>query len=148
MFRTNVDEMNVEPIDLGNELRQGVQFRLGLAPVVIGRPIAREFLRRRELHALRLISDVFPLRPLRRVDAPAEVVERLLWDVDAEGADCGWVGGPPSVRWVQGGFLAHRADCVISGRMRRECPPGLGAAVGGLLRERGYGWRQRHRYRK
>jgi len=24
MFRTNVDEMNVEPIDLGDEVRQGV----------------------------------------------------------------------------------------------------------------------------
>ena len=28
MFRTNVNEMNVEPVDLGDELRQGVQFRL------------------------------------------------------------------------------------------------------------------------
>src|SRR5262245_2283103 len=89
MFRTNVDEMNVEPINLGNELRYGVQFRLGLAPVVLRRPIAREFLHRCELHALRLIRDVFPLRPLRRVDAPAEIVERLLWDVNAEGMDCG-----------------------------------------------------------
>ena len=25
MFRTNVNEMNVQPIDLGDELRQGVQ---------------------------------------------------------------------------------------------------------------------------
>ena len=57
MFRTNVNEMNVDPIDLGHELRQGVQLRLALAPVVIGRPIAREFLHRRELHALRLIGD-------------------------------------------------------------------------------------------
>src|SRR5215813_4919264 len=107
MFRTNVDEMNVEPVDLGNELRQGVQFRLDLAPVVLCRPIAREFLRRRELYALRLIRDVFPLRPLRRDDAPAEVVERLLWDVDAEGADCGCGGvrgcvGLYSVELVQG----------------------------------------------
>ena len=34
MFRANVNEMNVEPIDLGHELRQGVQFRLALAPIV------------------------------------------------------------------------------------------------------------------
>ena len=54
MFRTNVNEMNVQSIDLGDELRQGVQFRLALAPVVVCRPIAREFLNRRELHALRL----------------------------------------------------------------------------------------------
>jgi hypothetical protein len=35
--------MNVQPIDLGDELRQGVQFRLDLAPIVIRRPIARKF---------------------------------------------------------------------------------------------------------
>ena len=27
--------MNVQPIDLGNELRQGVQFRLDFPPVII-----------------------------------------------------------------------------------------------------------------
>ena len=58
MFRTNVNEMNVQPIDLGHELRQGVQSRLALAPIVIRRPIARELLHRRELHALRFIRDV------------------------------------------------------------------------------------------
>ena len=54
MLRTNVNEVNVQPIDLGDELRQGVQPRLALAPVVFRRPIARELLNRRELHALRL----------------------------------------------------------------------------------------------
>src|SRR5215470_11304051 len=34
MFRTNVNEVNVEPIDLGDELREGVQSRLALAPIV------------------------------------------------------------------------------------------------------------------
>src|SRR6267143_1458922 len=32
----------------------------------------RECLNRRELHALRIIRDRFPLRPLRCVDAPAQ----------------------------------------------------------------------------
>src|SRR6266446_951579 len=72
MFRTNVNEMNVQPIDLGDELRQGVQFRLALAPIVICPPIARELLNRRELHALRCIRDRFPLRPLGCVDAPPQ----------------------------------------------------------------------------
>ena len=69
MFRTNVDEVDVEPVDLGDELRQGVQFRLALAPVVICRPIAREFLHRRERHALGLIRDRLLLGPLRRGNA-------------------------------------------------------------------------------
>ena len=75
VFRTDVNEMNVQSIDLGDELRQGVQFRLELAPVVICRPIARERLNRRELHALRCIRDRFSFRPLCRVDAPAQFGE-------------------------------------------------------------------------
>jgi hypothetical protein len=33
-----MDEMDVESIDLGDELRQGVKPGLALAPVVLGRP--------------------------------------------------------------------------------------------------------------
>src|SRR3982074_3469324 len=57
MFGTNVNEMNVEPVDLGDEIRYGVQLRLDLAPIIIFRPIAGECLNRRELYALRLILD-------------------------------------------------------------------------------------------
>jgi len=56
MFRTNVNEMNVDPVDLGDEVRQGFQLRLALAPIVLCRPIPREFLNRRQLHALGLIG--------------------------------------------------------------------------------------------
>jgi hypothetical protein len=73
MFRTNVDEMNVQPIDLGHELRQGIQFCLALAPVVVGRPMAREFLNHRERHALRVIGDRFPFGPPRRFDASPQI---------------------------------------------------------------------------
>ena len=59
MFRTDVDEVNVEPVDRGDELRQGVHFCLDLAPVILGCPIARERLSGRELHALRRIRDRF-----------------------------------------------------------------------------------------
>ena len=60
MLRAHVDEMDVEPVDLGDELRQRVQPRLDLAPVVVGRPVARELLHRRELHALRCVARPFP----------------------------------------------------------------------------------------
>jgi len=30
----DMDEVNVEPVDLGQEVRQGIQLRLALAPVV------------------------------------------------------------------------------------------------------------------
>ena len=70
------------------KLRQGVQFRLALAPVVICRPIARERLHRRELHALRCICDRFPFRPPGRRHTSAQINEQLFRSVESEGADC------------------------------------------------------------
>jgi hypothetical protein len=44
VFRTHMNEMNVQSIDLGEELRQRVKPRLDLAPIVIIPPIFRECL--------------------------------------------------------------------------------------------------------
>src|ERR1700692_789406 len=49
--------MNVQSIDLGDELRQGVHFCLDLAPVILCRPIARQRLNRRELYSLGCICN-------------------------------------------------------------------------------------------
>ena len=67
--------MNVQPVDVGDELRESVQLRLTLTPIVLRRPIASELLRRRELYALGCAGDRFALRPLCRLDAPAQVGE-------------------------------------------------------------------------
>src|SRR3989449_2063919 len=72
-LRTQVNEMNVNAVDSRCELWQGGESRLALAPVVLRALIAREILHCRELYALRLIVDDFPLGPLRRVDAPAQL---------------------------------------------------------------------------
>jgi hypothetical protein len=48
-----VDGMDI----VGNELRQGIQLCLALAPVIIGHPVLREFLHRRQLHPLRRIRN-------------------------------------------------------------------------------------------
>jgi hypothetical protein len=87
MLRTNVDEMNLQPVDLGHKLRQSVQLRLDLAPVVICRPIARDLLYRRKLHALRFIRDSFPVGPAGRCQAPAQINEGLFRNFHLEGAD-------------------------------------------------------------
>ena len=50
--RLDVDEVDVETVDLGDELRQRVQPRLEPPEVVLGAPVAHELLHRRELHAL------------------------------------------------------------------------------------------------
>ena len=83
----HVNEMNVDSVDLGHELRQRVQPRLHLAPVVVGAPVADDFLEFPELNALRPIIDGLLVRPSRGGDASAEIDELLFRYVDAEGAN-------------------------------------------------------------
>ena len=60
-----------------------------LAPVVLRLPVAGEFLHRRQGHALRLIRDRLLLGPLGGRDALAQGRQRVIRDVDVEGADLG-----------------------------------------------------------
>jgi hypothetical protein len=85
--RLSVDEVDVEPVDLGDELRVCVQPRLEPPEVVVGGPIPRELLDRRQRHALRLIADGLLLGPARRMEPPAEVVDLCLGDLGPEGPD-------------------------------------------------------------
>jgi hypothetical protein len=87
MRRTDVDEVNVQPVNLGDELRQRAEFRFRLAPVVICGPIPREFAHRRQRHALGLVRNGLALGPSGHFDAAAEVDECLVRNVDAEGPD-------------------------------------------------------------
>ena len=88
MMRADVDEMDVEPVDLGDELREGVQLRLDLAPVVVGLPVAHELLELCELHALRPSPRPSPGSGQRVVAMRRRRSHELLvGDVDAEGAD-------------------------------------------------------------
>ena len=75
------------PVDLGDELRQGIQPRLHLAPVVVVRPVAHELLHRRELHALRLIGNGLTIRPARRRETAAQIEQILLGHADVERAN-------------------------------------------------------------
>ena len=84
-----MDEVDVEAVDLNDELRQGVQLRLAVAPVVLRLPVLREFLHHFERNALGLIRDGLLLGPVGGRDASAEVVQCLVRDVDVEGADVG-----------------------------------------------------------
>jgi hypothetical protein len=98
-----VDEVDVDPVDLGRELGERVELRLGLAPVVVGLPVARERLERRQLHALRPIFDELLAGPACRRYASAEVVQVLLRNVNAEGAHSGLGhGGLLSVNCASG----------------------------------------------
>ena len=91
VLRLHVDEVDVEPVDLGDELRELVQPRLEASRRRSPRPVARERLERRQLHALRRVVHELLAGPARRRDAPAQVVELLFRHIDAEGADLGSV---------------------------------------------------------
>jgi hypothetical protein len=85
--RADVDEMDVHAVDGRHELRQGIQLRLRLPPVVVRDPVAHERLQRCQRDALRSIRHGFAVRPPRGGEAPAEVIERGLGDVGGEGPD-------------------------------------------------------------
>ena len=110
VLRANVDEVDVETVDLGHELRQAAQPRLQPPEVVLGLPVAGECTDRRELDALRQVVDGLLLGPARRRDAAAQLGQVLLRNADVEGADGGVPGRPiaierlnaPKVRLDQG----------------------------------------------
>ena len=87
VLRADVDEVDLHSVDLGRVLRKRIEPRLDPAEVVVLRPVAGELLDRRELHSLRAVLDELPGGQSRRGDAPPQVVDLLVRDVDAEGAD-------------------------------------------------------------
>ena len=91
VLRAHVDEVDLDPVDLGRELRKRVQPVLDPSEVVVRHPVAGELLQRLELDALRAVFDQFLAGPARRLDPPAHVVDSLLGNLDVEGPDLGGV---------------------------------------------------------
>src|SRR5437868_3569013 len=87
MAGAHVNEVDVHPIDVGRELRQGVQLRLYPTPVVAASPVPNQRLQLRELRALRLIDYGFLVGPSRSGNAPAEVIQCGLRYMRFERAD-------------------------------------------------------------
>src|SRR5580704_3000771 len=73
--------MDIQPIDLGEEMRQGVQFCLDLPPVILCGPVASQGLHRCELYSLRRVCNRFMLGPNRCFDAPAQFGELILRNI-------------------------------------------------------------------
>ena len=82
-----MDEVDVHPVNLSLELRQRVQPRLTLAPVVVAGPIVREFLARGQLHTLRSICGQLTGRPTRCNNSSAQLDECLFRNVHTERTD-------------------------------------------------------------
>jgi len=72
VLRTHVNEMNVQPIDFGDETAAGRSTSLRTRASHTPLPNSARVLNRLELHTLRFIPNRFPLRPLCRLYAPAQ----------------------------------------------------------------------------
>jgi hypothetical protein len=119
VFRTHVDEMDIQSIDLSDELRQSIELRFHLPPVVVGRPVSGKCLNRRELHALRPIGHGLAFWPDGRLDAPAQFDEIRLRRGERERSDGGAVafaGG--HLQWRQADD--HRGENDNSGSRCQE----------------------------
>ncbi len=84
MCRADMDEMDVEPIDFGDGLREGIEPRLDFPPVVVRLPVAHEVLQHRLRHALSFVGDGLLVGPPCGSQAAAKVGEVLLGHIDAE----------------------------------------------------------------
>src|SRR4051794_12568781 len=127
MLGTDVNEMDIEPVDLGDEVGQILQSLLALAPVVVCRPVVRECLHGGELYALRQIIDGFLVGPACGSDASTQVLEVGLGGLDCERSQhC--VGslvrshvGPP---WIVDGCPVTPPSLTVSSAHRAGGRPG------------------------
>ena len=80
-----MDEVDVQPVDFGDEVRHGVEPRLDLAPVVVGLPVAQNLLDGLERHALGVIGDGLLVGQAGLRQAPAQVGEGRLRKLTRKG---------------------------------------------------------------
>jgi len=59
VLRAGMDEVDVQAVDLGDEIRDGIDPRFDLAPVIVTLPVAQNLLDGLERYALRIIGDGF-----------------------------------------------------------------------------------------
>ena len=61
MFRADMNKMNIQAIDFGDEVRHSIQPRFTLAPIIFTLPVVQNLLNSLERYALRIIGDGFLL---------------------------------------------------------------------------------------
>ena len=100
-------------------------FASHLAPVVICRPIARECLYRRELHALRCIRDRFAFRPFCCVDAPAQFGKFRFWNIHMKRTNRIHLGGSFATFLCSTGLPTTTNDLVCGIVNWNDCRGGI-----------------------
>src|SRR5438128_6591136 len=116
--------MDVHAVDLGDELRQRVQPRLDAPEVVVRRPVARQLLNRRQLHALRPISDELFAGPARPRNASTEVVQGLVRNLNLEGVhvDAGLNGATHEATSLRVGWGFGLTSFLVREPLRHYSP--------------------------
>ena len=121
----HVNEVDVHPVDLGDEVRQRDEALLELAPVVTPRPIVGQCLNRVELHTLGGIG--LPIGPPSRRDPSTKVCQLVFRSADGEGANLG--GGLGGAAHHDPAFRSDRNAARISSAnscgssQAAKCPP-------------------------
>ena len=89
--RADVDEVDVDPVDLGQELRVGVESTLEVAPVVVVLPPLQQATEVVGANALRPIRDRFGIGPPGAGEPGLQVVDRLVGTAATNGRMAGVV---------------------------------------------------------
>jgi hypothetical protein len=93
MFGADMNEVDVDAVDVGDELRKSIHPRFDLAPVVGRPPIVDEGLELRQRDTLGLIGNSLAIRPSRRQNAPPKLDKVLLRHGNVEGVNCAFARG-------------------------------------------------------
>src|ERR1700749_4507509 len=84
MTGTDMHEVHAQAIENGAELWKPVEAGLAVSPVVVLSPVAANFLKVGQRHALRPVVDRLPLRPSTSAQAISQVIQLGLWHIDSE----------------------------------------------------------------
>ena len=91
MRRPHMEEVDLDPVDLGQELGQGVQPGLDPSQVIVAGPVAGQRLQGGQLHPLGPIGHQLLRRPPHPSETPPQVIQCPIRNLDAERAN--GVGG-------------------------------------------------------
>ena len=92
--RALVEEMDIEPVDLGDKLADGIETRFAAPPVIFDPPIGDQFPERRQPRALRPVVDRFFLGPAGLVEPVGKRHQLVFGNGEFERADRGHAGSP------------------------------------------------------
>ena len=80
-------KVNGKTVDLGRELREAIEQRFALAPIIVLGPIAADLLDPLQRHALAPVADRLGLQPAGVPQPGSEIIEHIVADRDAIGLD-------------------------------------------------------------